>query len=235
MIFFEAQSNNFFILPHGASIAQGQLEVLTLEGETQFVDADSIAPFACSAQEVDACLVDNYQSLLKATGNAFRHIAMFSALRHGRDPAKAGETAESTFSQLMRSMLGQSRELPTSAKLALEAAEGLKNRVPAASEIPIELAAFFSGDDQNALSASVMSRLRAIAGKLDASVLQENDNPAAWVDVLYRQLFSDEIEKSKKMTEKQIRASVSQSIADGLREQGIKPSADFDREIDRAD
>ncbi len=222
----DAAAGRFYLIPSGFALHPGPLALQDMDGETCSASAEAIEPFACDADAAKAHLAAAFDTALKQAGGSFRRLKTLEALLAGESAGPAGEEAESAFQRLMETMTGRGEAVPAELQRAIEtlnaAAEG-------ATGMPVQLAELFSGDEQAGMVGTAMSRLRDIAGKLDASVLAKNDNPAAWVEVLYRELFAEEVEQTSNRQERRIRSAVSQSIADGLRQRGVTPSADFKR------
>lgn len=217
----------FYLVPVEAELKDGPVLLRDIDGAAHSASPDALEPFACSAGVARAYLAREFDAALKRAGNTFRRLKTFDALIAGESAGSSGEEAEASFHRLMGALTGQATGVPDE---LLRAIEALNAAGPDGGKVPAELASLFSQDEQAGILGTVMARLRDIAGKLDATVLTENDHPAGWVEVLYRELFADEAAGAKTRQKKRIRSAVSQSIADGLRQRGVTPSADFKRE-----
>jgi hypothetical protein len=197
-----------------------------MDGVTYSASGDALEPFACDTDLARDHLVKEFDAALKQAGAAFRRLKTLDAMVTGESAGPSGEEGEVFFHRLMGVLTGDSARGPVG---LLRAIEILNAAGPGASDVNAELTSLFSDDEQTGLIGTVMARLRDIAGKLDASVLTENDHPAGWVEVLHRELFPEETARAKTRQQRRIRSAVSQSIADGLRQRGLTPSADFTR------
>ena len=73
----------------------------------------------------------------------------------------------------------------------------------------------------------MVDRLRDIAVQLDKSVLDKGDDPEVWIKVLDEHFFGKSNARKEEKEKERMRTSISQSIAEGLRKQGITPAEDL--------
>ncbi len=201
----KSNTSEFYLIPVDFIFIPAALQIESLDEKVTFVDETILAPFAQSAEAIEVFLKEKMQKELSLLKNSFQTLSTFYTT--------SGQT---------------DKTIPALEKILHSFPNTSDSKIPPKANIPATLQELFSDEEQQGIVGQVMNRLKGIAQKLDKNIAEEDDNPGAWVEVLYNNLFQDEIAAKKKATAERIEASVNESIANALRENGVKPSVDFE-------
>lgn len=225
----EIKNKKFYLFPENYTSIPGgdKLTCLGLDSKTIFVNLNMLEEFQITQAAATTYLKKELKENLQRAKQTFQVLQEVSSHKASEEKIER-ESAESILHKLISTIFaGEVPEPSSSNQDAIKAFKDFTKKGSIPQNIPTSLEEFFPKDDQGNMISEVMNRLHEIAGKLDKDMVDKKDNPAAWIEVLYKEIFADEIKRKKEAKTNRIKKTVNDSIAEGLRKRGIKPSKDF--------
>ena len=214
---FTQDLQRLFLIPTREILLPGLDEIYNLQEKRKLVSLETLSQYSCSQEEAKKHLQNAWKTSLEFTKQAWLNLYTFSQ-KTGQE-INIAELSEQ-FKQGLQMAGSQAQEI-------FETSQSLVESITTAANNQENL----SETDQKDLFKRVLSQLPQLLDQLSEADLEAAaQDPDAWADRLYQQVFGELDQKKHKQRNQRLTDEVRESIAEGLRSVGMTPSSDFDQD-----
>ena len=216
-LWLTADFRRFFLIPDHTILMSGLDPIYDLQETRKLVSLDTIAPYECSQEDAQSHLQNLWKNSLESTKQAWLNLYTFS---QKTDQAINIAELSEQFKQGLQMAGPQAQEI-------FEASQSLVESITSAANNPENL----SESDQKELFKRVFSQLPQLLDQFSETNLEAAaQDPDAWADKLYQQVFAELDQKKHARRKQKLADEIRDSIAEGLRSVGMKPSVDIEKD-----
>lgn len=216
-LWFRKDFSSFFLIPSKEVIFPGTIILTNQEGKEKYVNADQIAGFSCTKEEAQEFLQKQWEQALQTAKKSWLDLYEFSRM--------TGETQD--LSVMKEQFIQGLRESGIAADEAFDFGRQFVeqfNETVAGKEPE-------SDEEKQEVFRELLQNLPEVLSFFDEKQLAKAANdPDAWAEKLHQKVFGKMDARKKEKSKEKLAKEIRDSIAQNLRNAGITPSVDFDKE-----
>lgn len=215
-LWFNLKLDKFYLLPKQHIAPIGGDKLTNMAEQIKYVTFQHIEQYACTQQEAQAHLRQQWDDALNKAKDAWQQLFEFSKMTGtAQDEAALKDSLLQGF-KAAGSNIEQAFDI--SKNIVEQIQDAVRKGNPNGDTEQQEVFKKLFGNIPQVLRYFEEDTLKAAA-----------KNPEVWAKELYQKMFGEQEQKKAAQLKERLKNEIRDSIAENLRKAGIKPSVDFDK------